>query len=61
MDMEAAKVPKTTGAPGRHNCVKAMPTEASARICVRVPTVATGDMAPATMNGEMTVAWLERA
>ena len=27
MDMEAAKVPNTTGAPGRQSCVKAMPTD----------------------------------
>jgi len=61
IDMEEAKVPKTTGAPGRQSCEKAMPTEASARICVMVPTVVTADMAPATMKGEITVAWLARA
>ena len=61
MDMDEAKVPKTTGAPGRQSWVSAMPTEASARICVSVPTAVTVDMAPARMNGEITVAWLARA
>ena len=61
MDMEEEKVPKTTGAPGFTNCIKAMPARASARIWVTVPATVTGDMAPASMNGDMTVAWLWRA
>ncbi len=58
MDMELAKVPKMTGAPGRTSWAKAMPASASARIWAQVPATVTGDMAPARMKGEMTVAWL---
>ena len=61
MEMDEAKVPNTTGAPGRQSWAKAMPTEASARIWVRVPTTVTADMAPDRMKGEMTVAWPARA
>jgi hypothetical protein len=56
IEIELAKVPNTTGAPGRHSWANAMPTEASARIWVSVPTTVTGDMAPDRMNGEITVA-----
>ena len=35
-----------------------MPASASARIWVSVPAAVTGDIAPASRNGEMTVAWL---
>ena len=56
METAAAKVPKITGAPGRQSCVKAIPASASARICVTVPAVVTGDIAPARINGETTVA-----
>jgi len=61
MEIELAKVPNTTGAPGRTSCAKAMPASASARICVSVPATVTGLMAPDRMNGEITVAWLWRA
>ena len=61
MEIELANVPNTTGAPGRQIWVNAMPTIASARIWVSVPATVTGDMAPARMNGEMTVAWFARA
>ena len=50
-------MPKTTGAPGRTNCAKAMPAIASASIWARVPATVTGLMAPARMNGDTTVAW----
>ena len=52
------KVPKITGAPLRVSWVKHIPASASARICVHVPTMVTGDIAPERMNGEITVAWL---
>ena len=61
IEIELAKVPNTTGAPGRQSCAKAMPTDASARIWVSVPTTVTADMAPDRMKGEITVAWLLRA
>ena len=61
MDMEDEKVPKTTGAPGLTIWIKAMPARASASICVTVPVTVTGDIAPASMKGEITVAWLWRA
>ena len=61
MEIELAKLPKTTGAPGRTSCAKAMPAIASARVWVSVPSAVTGDMAPARMNGVTIVAWLCRA
>ena len=61
MEMEEAKLPNTTGAPGLHNCTKAMPASASARVCAAVPATVTGDMAPARMKGVMMQAWLLRA
>ena len=57
IEIELEKVPKTTGAPGRTSCVKAMPAIASARIWARVPATVTGLMAPERMNGDTTVAW----
>ena len=54
IETAAAKVPNTTGAPGRINWVRAMPAMASARIWVTVPVTVTGDMAPAKMKGETT-------
>ena len=61
MDIDEAKVPNTTGAPGRTSWVKAMPDMASARSWARVPATVTGLMAPARMNGEITQAWPARA
>ncbi len=61
MEMELAKLPKITGAPGRTSWVKAMPASASARIWAQVPASVTGAMAPASTKGEMIVAWLCRA
>ena len=61
MEMELAKLPRITGAPGRTSWPKAMPAMASARVWVRVPTGETGDMAPARMKGVTMVAWLARA
>ena len=61
IETAAAKVPKTTGVPGLISCVSEIPAKASAKICVTVPVTVTGDMAPAKMKGEITVAWLLRA
>ena len=61
IEMEVAKVPKMTGAPGRHSCEKASATCASASTWESVPATVTGDMAPPTMKGETMVAWLARA
>ena len=56
IDIELAKVPNTTGAPGRTSCAKAMPAIASARIWVSVAATITGLMAPDRMKGETTQA-----
>ena len=61
IEIEEAKVPKITGAPGRTSWVKAAPASTSARIWVSVPATVTGLIAPARMNGVMIVAWLARA
>ncbi len=61
MEIEVAKVPMITGAPGRHSCAKAMAAVASATTWVKVPATETGDMAPPTMNGEMMHACPARA
>ena len=59
--MELPKVPNTTGAPGRTSWAKAMPASASAKSWAQVPATVTGDIAPARMKGDTTVAWLCRA
>tara|TARA_B100001142_G_C13851929_1_gene468611 strand:+ start:334 stop:558 length:225 start_codon:yes stop_codon:yes gene_type:complete len=56
IDTALEKVPNMTGAPGLTSWVKQIPAIASARIWVQVPTIVTGDIAPARMNGEITVA-----
>ncbi len=53
-----AKLPQTTGAPGFTSCANARPASASASVCAAVPATVTGDIAPARMNGVMSVAWL---
>jgi hypothetical protein len=53
--------PNTTGAPGRINCVRAMPAMASAKAWASVPAALTGAMAPCMMNGVTITAWLARA
>ena len=53
MEIEEAKLPSTTGAPGLTSCTNASPASASARVCATVPATVTGDMAPARMNGVM--------
>ena len=61
IDMELAKLPKTTGAPGRKICVRAMPTMPSARVWASTPAGVTGAMAPARMKGATMQAWPVRA
>ena len=51
MEIELAKLPRMTGAPGRTSWLKARPASPSARVWVIVPTGETGDMAPARMKG----------
>jgi hypothetical protein len=61
IEIDDAKLPRMTGAPGLRSCTKAMPESASARVTVHAPTVVTGAMAPARMNGVVRQAWLARA
>ena len=61
MDIDDAKLPKITGAPGFSNCTSAMPASASARVWVAVPATVTGAIAPARMNGVTRQPWLARA
>ena len=58
MEIDDAKLPRITGAPGRTSWTKAIPASASASVCAAVPATVTGDIAPARMNGVMRVAWL---
>ena len=58
IDIDDAKVPKITGAPGRTSWQNAMPDSASASAWAASAATVTGDMAPARMNGEITHAWL---
>ena len=61
MEIEEAKLPRITGAPGLTSCANAMPDSASANVTVQVPAIVTGDIAPARMNGVVRLAWLLRA
>ena len=61
IDIELAKEPNTTGAPGRTSCTNAMPTSASASVCATTPADVAGAIAPARMNGVMIVAWFAAA
>ena len=61
MEIELAKLPSTTGAPGRTSWAKARPASASARVWVMTPAGVTGAMAPDKMKGVTMVAWLCRA
>src|SRR3990172_2184048 len=58
MEIDDAKLPRTTGAPGRVSWTKVIPASASASVWAAVPATVTGDIAPARMNGVMSVAWL---
>ena len=61
IDIDEAKVPKITGAPGRTSWTYAIPERASASDWAARPATVTGDMAPARMNGDMMHAWFARA
>jgi hypothetical protein len=61
MEMELAKLPRMTGAPGRASWENAMPAIASARVWVMTPTGVTGAMAPERMKGVTMQAWPARA
>src|SRR5262249_35745670 len=61
IEIDDAKLPSTTGAPGATSCTNAMPDNASASVWAAVPATVTGDIAPARMNGVMIVAWFARA
>src|SRR3954471_23129976 len=61
IEIDDAKLPSTTGAPGATSWTKAIPDKDSASVCAAVPAMVTGDIAPARMNGVMIVAWLARA
>src|ERR1700683_3193851 len=47
IEIDEAKLPSTTGAPGLTSCTSASPATASARVCATVPATVTGDIAPA--------------
>ncbi len=51
IEIDDAKLPSTTGAPGLTSWMNAMPDSASASVCAAVPATVTGDIAPARMNG----------
>src|ERR1700734_1613274 len=53
IEIDEAKLPSTTGAPGLTNCTNATPAKAPAKVCATVPATVTGDMAPARMKGVM--------
>ncbi len=53
IDSVDTNVPKITGAPGRTNCVNAVPAMTSARTCVSVAAIVTGLIAPARIKGVM--------
>ncbi len=61
MDIELAKLPSTTGAPGRTSWTKVIPPSASARVWAQTPAAVTGAIAPARMNGVRSVAWFASA
>src|SRR5262245_53926352 len=58
IEIDEAKVPNNTGAPGRMSWVKEAPAKTSARTWVSVAATGTGLMAPARMNGVTMQAWL---
>jgi hypothetical protein len=46
IEIDEAKLPRTTGAPGFTSCANDMPARASASVCAAVPATVTGDIAP---------------
>ncbi len=61
IDIELAKLPITTGAPGRTSWTKVIPASASASVWAATPAAVTGAIAPARMNGVRSVAWFASA
>jgi hypothetical protein len=61
MDIELAKLPSTTGAPGRTSWTNVIPASASASVCAATPAAVTGAIAPARMKGVSSVAWFASA
>ena len=61
IDIELANEPRTTGAPGRTSWTNVMPPSASASVWAQTPAAVTGAIAPARMNGVMSVAWFASA
>src|SRR5690348_13661282 len=61
IEIELAKEPRTTGAPGRTSWTKAIPPIASASVWAQTPAAVTGAIAPARMNGVSSVAWFASA
>ena len=62
IEIELANEPRTTGAPGRTSWTNAMPAERLGEgLGARPPAAVTGDIAPARMNGVMSVAWFASA
>jgi hypothetical protein len=55
------KPPYITGQPGLTHWANAMPASASAFCCTSAPATVIGAMAPASVNGVITIGWLCRA
>ena len=61
IDIELANEPRIIGAPGRTSWMNDIPASASANVWATAPADVAGAMAPARMNGVITVAWLAAA
>src|SRR5690349_24982437 len=61
IEIELAKLPRTTGAPGRTSWTNAIPPIAPASVWAQTPAAVTAALAPARMHGVMSVAWLASA
>ena len=57
MSVFERKEPNTTGQPGRIVCTSAIPASASPTCWASVAGIETGDIAPMSRNGVITVAW----
>ena len=61
IEIELAKIPSTTGAPGRVELHERHPGQGTPPASGRRAAAVTGDIAPARMNGVISVAWLPSA
>src|SRR5207249_4650720 len=61
IDIELAKLPSTTGAPGRTSWARVIPPSDSASVWAHTAAAVTGAIAPARMKGVISVAWLAAA